>query len=54
VLREYVAHYNEDRPHRSLALKQPDARGHPAWRSGQTINRLERLGGLLATYELAA
>jgi hypothetical protein len=54
VVREYVAHYNEERPHRSLGLEPPGARGHPERRSGHTINRMERLGGLLATYCVAA
>ncbi len=55
VLREYIAHYNTERPHRSLALLPPDARGDPYQAArGDTINRSERLGGLLASYSLAA
>lgn len=54
VLREYVTHYNEERPHRSLELRPPDSRTGPPQRPGHTINREERLSGLLATYRVAA
>jgi hypothetical protein len=29
VLREYVAYYNDERPHRSLDLRAPVSRGQP-------------------------
>jgi hypothetical protein len=51
VLREYLLHYNVERPHRSRGLRPPSARGDliPHQR-GNTINRRERLGGLLSEY----
>jgi putative transposase len=56
VLREYVAHYNTHRPHRSLEQQPPLVRtapipaAHDEWR----VRRRDRLGGLLHEYELAA
>jgi transposase len=51
VLREYLLHYNDERPHRSRELRPPSARGDPrSRREGDTINRRERLGGLLSHY----
>jgi putative transposase len=51
VLREYLLHYNVERPHRSRGLRPPSPRGDliPHQR-GNTINRRERLGGLLSEY----
>ncbi len=51
VLREYWAHYNHERPHRSRGLRPPASRGDPAAmpRLG-TINGRERLGDLLGEY----
>jgi hypothetical protein len=51
VLREYWAHYNHERPHRSRGLRPPASRGDPAAmpRLG-TTNRRERLGDLLGEY----
>ena len=54
VLREYTAYYNEERPHRSRALRPPGSRGDPPSYLGHTIYRQERLGGLLASYSVAA
>jgi transposase InsO family protein len=55
VLREYVAHYNDERPHRSCDLIPPSARGDPAYRrEGNSIARRERLGGLLSEYYLGS
>jgi transposase InsO family protein len=50
VLREYLAHYNTHRPHRSLD-QQPPA-GHPPPRSRAIIRplRRDRLGGLVHEY----
>ncbi len=56
VLREYVAHHNRHRPHRSLDQQSPLPRPAPGpaqdgeWR----VHRRDRLGGLLHEYELAA
>lgn len=54
VLKEYVEHYNRERPHRGLDLTTPD--GHPdAGRGhGQKIGRRDRLGGLIHEYTLVA
>jgi transposase InsO family protein len=51
VLREYLLHYNDERPHRSRGLRPPASRGDPAPMPGLgTINRRERIGGLLAEH----
>ncbi len=51
VLREFVASYNADRPHRSLALEPPQ----PAARSGTgPVGSRPVLGGLHHVYERAA
>jgi len=54
VLRIYLAHYNNERPHRGLALRPPessDAAGQPA---AGAIERRDRLGGLIHEYHRAA
>jgi putative transposase len=51
VLREYVGHYNSERPHRALGLRPPDPPERPM--SGR-IERRNRLGGLIHEYQLAA
>src|SRR5712692_8271266 len=54
VLRSYTAHYNNERPHRGLALLPPessDAAGRPA---AGAIERRDRLGGLIHEYHRAA
>ena len=57
VLRVYVEHYNQHRPHRALALEPP----HPA--AGlrilaedrrERVHRRDLLGGLLHEYQRAA
>jgi putative transposase len=50
VLREYLAHYNTHRPHRSLNQHPPAGRTPP--RSGATVRplRRDRLGGLVHEY----
>jgi len=59
VLRVYVRHYNERRPHRALDLQAPDprtmpsTRGQPA-RSAMAPRRRDLLGGLIHEYEAAA
>jgi putative transposase len=59
VLRVFVRHYNERRPHRALALSAPDATPMPATRgdpllSEATVRRHDLLGGLIHEYEAAA
>jgi predicted dehydrogenase len=59
VLRIYVRHYNEHRPHRALDLQTPDpgrmpsTRGTPAG-SVTVIQRRDLLGGLIHEYGAAA
>jgi len=60
VLRVYVRHYNERRPHRALHLHAPDppltmpsTRGDPA-ASATAIRRRDLLGGLIHEYEATA
>ena len=55
VLREYLAHYNTERPHRGLALAAPtrelqERRGSPP----TEILRRNVLGGLIHEYHAAA
>jgi putative transposase len=56
-LRVFADHYNAHRPHRSLNLKPPDPAAcklcvlHP---STASVERQDRLGGLLHEYRLAA
>jgi putative transposase len=53
VVREYVEHYNDERPHRSRQLRPPSFSGDPvSGGEGDTINRRARLGGLLSEYYL--
>jgi transposase InsO family protein len=53
VLRQYVEHYNDERPHRSCDLRTPSGRGDPIPAGpGDTINRSVRLGGLLSHYHV--
>jgi transposase len=56
VLREYVAHYNTHRPHRSLEQRPPVLKplGVPTHDHERRVRRRDRLGGLLHEYELAA
>jgi transposase InsO family protein len=57
VLRIYVKHYNERRPHRALGLEAPDRRagvtvvGEEQQRG---VRRRDLLGGLLHEYQRAA
>jgi putative transposase len=53
ALREYECHYNRARPHRSLALRAPLARGQPPGRGGAVVRR-DRLGGLIHEYDRVA
>jgi transposase InsO family protein len=59
VLRVYVRHYNEHRPHRALDLQTPDPLRKPSTRgdpvaSAMAIRRRDLLGGLIHEYEAAA
>jgi transposase InsO family protein len=51
VLTEFVAYYNQDRPHRSLGLETPVARRRPV--DGKVVSR-PALGGLHHVVERAA
>jgi transposase InsO family protein len=53
VLKEYVCHYNEARPHRGLGLAQPVPPEALPIEDG-TITRCDILGGLIHEYERAA
>ena len=50
VVREYCLHYNDERPHRSLNLRPPAARGDPIGPFSGNVTRTIRLGGLLSEY----
>jgi hypothetical protein len=55
VVRAYIRHYNENRPHRSLEQRPPLAKPPqvtPALPS--SIRRRDRLGGLLHEYHAIA
>ena len=58
ILRVYVRHYNEQRPHRALDLQAPDPprslRGDPSPPRDRCIRRRDLLGGLIHEYEAAA
>jgi putative transposase len=59
VLRVYVRHYNERRPHRALDLRAPAPRTTPSpppepAGSVTEIRRRDLLGGLIHEYEAAA
>ena len=59
ILHVYVRHYNQQRPHRALALQAPEPspmpspRGEPI-RAAIAIRRRDLLGGLIHEYEAAA
>jgi putative transposase len=56
VLRTYVRHYNQARPHRGLDLKTPEPRPDPLSPRayGARVRRRNVLGGLIHEYDLAA
>ena len=55
VLDEYVAHYNQHRPHRAMDLRPPDSGDTPvADLATARIRRHKVLGGLIHEYEQAA
>jgi putative transposase len=51
VLRDYVEHYNHERPHRGRRLHAPDP---PPRSETGPIERSDRLGGLIHEYQRAA
>jgi putative transposase len=59
ILRVYVRHFNQQRPHRALNLRPPD-RGdgtdppHAGTLDTLQVRRRDLLGGLLHEYEAAA
>ena len=57
VLRDYVDHYNRERPHRALKLRAPQPSPHVIPlrpRPHTAIGRRDRLGGLIHEYTWAA
>jgi putative transposase len=54
VLREYVAYYNAERPHRALALVPPEAGNTAVRPANAKIQRHDLLGGLIHEYRAAA
>jgi transposase InsO family protein len=53
ILREYVRHYNTERPHRGLCLETPEPRSACARTDGEIV-RIARLGGLINEYHRIA
>jgi len=53
VLCVYLQHYNRERPHRGLALTQPEP-AEIKLSPGGDVHRRDRLGGLLHEYYRAA
>jgi transposase InsO family protein len=54
VLRNYVTHYNRERPHRGLGLCTPNAEPMLAVEGLSVVRRNEVLGGLLHEYHMVA
>ena len=55
VLREFVSHYNRERPHRGIDLEPPVPNvALRRFKGGDVVERVDRLGGLLHEYQLAA
>jgi transposase InsO family protein len=56
VVREYINHYNDHRPHRALEQRPPSRSPATATQSQRLpqITRRDRLGGLLHEYRAAA
>jgi putative transposase len=50
ILREYCAHYNHERPHRSRNLMAPASRGDPQLPAAGRLLKTSRLGGLINEY----
>jgi hypothetical protein len=50
-----VAHYNKERPHRGIDLEPPVPNlALRQFESGEVVERVDRLGGVLREYRLAA
>jgi len=54
VLRIYLAHYNNERPHRGLPLLPPESADIARQPTAGEIERRDRLGGLIHEYHRAA
>jgi putative transposase len=54
VLRDYVTHFNDERPHRSLDLMPPAGSTQPRGSPSSDIRRRDLLGGLIHEYYAAA
>jgi putative transposase len=54
VLRTYVDHYNQERPHRGLELRPPEPVERQEMGLASEIRRRDRLGGLIHEYYRAA
>ena len=54
VLDEYLIHYNDHRPHRTLGQRPPNHRGSVAPSVEGSVRRTETLGGLVNEYHRAA
>ena len=54
VLRTYTTHYNQERPHRGLALLSPEATDGLDPPTTGKVERRDRLGGLIHEYYRAA
>jgi transposase InsO family protein len=54
VLREYLRHYNEERPHRGLSLGTPVPGAAARNRGEGAVVRVDRLGGLIHEYHRTA
>ena len=53
TLREYLTHYNKERPHRGLSLQTPEPRLASTRADGEIV-RVARLGGLINEYHRIA
>ena len=51
---EYVEHYNEHRPHRSLGQQPPSQTPGTAFRAGHPVTATSRCDGLIHEYRRAA
>jgi putative transposase len=55
VLDEYVCHYDDHRPHRTLGQQPPNPpRAHPVHVDAARVDRRPILGGLINEYAQAA
>ena len=54
LLEEYVQHYNEHRPHRSVGQRAPACEDVAAIASAEPIQRHATCGGLINEYRTAA